>query len=336
MKGRLSYRGDGLSIYIQEPDPNLMYESSEVYQEAYEHGYYKGLYLKDELPEVLFDLDLYSPFDDQDVVKLKKDIEDLKVSAFENFKKERELRGIKFLLRQTENKLSSIYRRKYQFDHLSCEGYATYCQWNWIIENSTYFMNGDKYDWVKYTISDVLSHYEQNSITSEEYRMVARSDQWRPIWSLGKKTGNLFDRPSSMLTKDQVTLCSFSMMYDNVYESPESPHDKVIEDDDCLDGWFIVQKRKHKKAKKESEVNQLLSTNSKIANAGEVFIVANSHEEVEEIEGLNSLQSRMAKQQRFDLLKQKGEIKSDTEFIDIQRELMMQQNREMISKMTGG
>ena len=40
-------------------------------------------------------------------------------------------------------------------------------------------------------------------------------------------------------------------MYDNVYESHERPNDKIIEDDDCLDGWFIVQRRKHEKDKNE-------------------------------------------------------------------------------------
>ena len=336
MKGRLCYRRDGLSIFIEEPNPNLMYESMMVYEEAYEQAYYQGLYLKDEIPELLFDLELYSPFDDQDIKKLKREIEDLKVQAFENYNKPRELRSVKFSLRQSENRLNNIYRKKYQFDHLTCEGYATFCQWNWIIEKSTYYENGNPYDWSDLTISQVLSHYESSSISSEEYRMVARSDLWRPIWILGKKTGNLFDRSSSMLTKDQITLCSFSMMYDNVYESPESPHDNVIEDDDCLDGWFIHQKRKHKKAKKESEVNQLLSSNSKIANAGEVFIVANSKEEAEEIESLNSMQSKVAKRQRFDLLRQKGEIKTDLEFLDIQRDISMQQSRDMVNKITGG
>jgi hypothetical protein len=38
---------------------------------------------------------------------------------------------------------------------------------------------------------------------------------------LGKKTGNLFNKPSSMLTRDQIVLCSYSNMYDSVYENPE-------------------------------------------------------------------------------------------------------------------
>jgi hypothetical protein len=335
MKGRLCYRRDGLSVFIQEPDPSLMYESMMVYEEAYDQAYYKGLYLKDEIPELLFDLDLYSPFDDQDITKIKREIEDLKVQAFENYNKFRELKTIKFSIRQKEDILNRIYKKRYQFDHLTCEGYATFSQWNWIIENSTYFETGEPYDWSSLTISQVLSYYESSSITSEEYRIIARSDLWRPIWVLGKKTGNLFDRSSSMLSKDQITLCSFSMMYDNVYESPESPHDNVIEDDDCLDGWFIHQKRKHKKAKKENEVNKLLSSNSKIANAKEVFIVANNREEAEEIESLNSSQSKATKKQRFDMLKQKGEIKTDLEFTDVKRDVAMQQNRDMVSKLTG-
>jgi hypothetical protein len=35
MKGHLSYSGDGLSIYIKEPNPDLMFRSIIVYEEYY-------------------------------------------------------------------------------------------------------------------------------------------------------------------------------------------------------------------------------------------------------------------------------------------------------------
>ena len=232
--------------------------------------------------------------------------------------------------------MAKISRKKHQYDHITCEGYATFAQWNWIIENSTFFSNtNEKFDWSKISVTDLMSYYESNAVSSADFRKIARSDQWRPIWLLGKKAGNLFDRPAALLTRDQVTLCSFSMMYDSVYESPESPPEKVIEDDDCLDGWFIEQRKKQERAKKQQEADSIVSSNPKIANASEIFLVAGSKEEIEHIESLNSFQSRMIKNSRMEQLKAKGEIKSDLEFADVKRENQMEQNRTIISKMQG-
>jgi len=313
-----------------------MFRSIDIYDEAYDAAYGKGLYLKDEIEDMLYQSNLYSFFDDQDLEKYKKDLENLKVDAFKSFRRPKDLGRIKFQIRQLEEKMAKISRKKNQYDHITCEGYATFAQWNWIIENSTFFSDtGKKFDWTKITVTDLMSYYESNAISSSDFRRIARSDQWRPIWLLGKKAGNLFDRPASLLTRDQVTLCSYSMMYDSVYESTESPPEKVIEDDDCLDGWFIDQKKKQERAKKQQEADSIISSNPKIANASEVFLVAGSKEEIEHIESLNSFQSRMIKDTRMAQLRSKGEIKSDLEFADVQREQIMEQNRTIISKMQG-
>ena len=73
MKGHLSFRRDGLSLYIKEPDPNLLFDSIEVYDQFYDEAYGNGCYIKDEIEEVLYTKDLYSPFDDKDLEKYKKD-----------------------------------------------------------------------------------------------------------------------------------------------------------------------------------------------------------------------------------------------------------------------
>ncbi|MGB0657638.1 MAG: hypothetical protein ACPGOS_01095, partial [Gammaproteobacteria bacterium] len=78
-------------------------------------------------------------------------------------------------------------------------------------------------------------------------------------------------RPSIHLTRDQLSLCQFSSMYDNVNESSESPAEDVINDDDCLDGWFIVQKREYEKSKNKKDMEKLLG-NSKVANSQEIFL----------------------------------------------------------------
>lgn len=335
MKGRLSFCGDGFSLYIKEPDPDLLYDSIFTYEEIYNRAYGEGVYLRDEILEFLYQKELYSPFDDRDIEKYKKDIEELKFQAFKNAFKPKELSEIKKLIRFTENTIIKISRKKLIFDHLTCEGTASLAQWNWIIENSTFYADTDQlYDWKHVSVNTITSYHENQSLSSLDFRAVARSDFWRPIWSLGKKTGNLFDRPSSKLTKDQIILCTFSNMYDNVYESSECPSDKIIDDDDCLDGWFIDQRRKNEKAKKQQEA-EALTSNKRIANAGEVFVVASTQEEIENIESYNSVQMHNVKKNRVQQIFAEGEIKSDLQFQDKRLETQLQNNQAIVEKAKG-
>lgn len=335
MKGHLSFRRGGLSLFILEPDSDMMYRSAEIYDDIYDQAYGDGVLLKDEALELLYEKELYSPFEDMQIEKIKKDIEHLKLECFKNFHNSKSLNGLKYLLRMNEKELGKLYRQKTQLDHLTCEGIASVGQWNWIIENSTYYADSDKlYNWKEITLTSAMSYYEESIITSEDFRFIAKSDTWRPMWNLGKKTGNLFNKPSVSLTRDQLTLCSFSQMYDNVYESQDSPSEKVIEDDDCLDGWFIQQRKKHEQFKKEQEANSLISTNAKIANAGEVFVLAESDQVAEYVDSLNTHQARGIKQERLDLVKSKGRVK-DIDFLDVRLDLQNQQTQAIFNQSKG-
>jgi hypothetical protein len=334
MKGHLSFRRDGLSLYILEPDQDLMYQSSEVYQEIYDKAYISGVMIKEEAYELMMEKFFYSPFDDMELEKLKADQENLKVECFKNFMKPKNLTGLKYALFQNQNAISKIYKKKSQFDHLTCEGVATLAQWNWIIENSTYYKDSNKlYDWKRFSVNTIMSHYESSVIPSEDFRKIARCDSWRPMWNLGKKTGNLFSRPVSMMTRDQIALCSFSTMYDNVYESTESPPEKVIEDDDCLDGWFIDQKRKYERMKKDQEADAF-TNNKKIANAGEIFIMAGSDEEAQYVDGFNNQHSRNIKNERMEMIKGKTNVQ-DIQFADVAMDIGIQQNNLFANKLRG-
>lgn len=333
MKGQLSFRGSGLSLYIEEPCRDKMYLSMEKYEETYEKAYMNGVMIKEELETFLFENDIYTPFDDAELAKLQKGHEELKVQAYQNAANKRTLGAIKTNLRNSEKEQSRINFKKTKFHHLTCEGVADLARWGWIIENSTFFKDGTPYDWEVLPVATLLSHYEISSISSADFRAVARSDFWRPVWSVGKKTGDLFDRPASLLTRDQLSLCSYSLMYDNVYESSESPPDYVINDDDCLDGWFIEQRRKYDKDKKERQVDAILK-NPKIKNSGEIFIAAASEEEAKEIHGLNSVSSENARRDRMNVITQQGNA-SDLDFNDVKTNLSIRKNQESMETIRG-
>lgn len=335
LRGRLDFNRDGLFLYIKEPNPDLLYRSISVYDEYFDKAYSNGVYLKDELYEDLYEKNLYSFHDDVEIEKLKKEMDDLKWQMYKNHFKKREVYYKREQLRQKERMVAELIFKKTQYDQYSCEGAASVAQWTWIIEHSTYFKDTKKrYDWKKLSINNLMSFYEMNTITGKMFREVARHESWRPIWNLGKKTGNLFDRPSSELTKDQLLLCSFSSMYDNVYESSEAPIEDVINDDDLLDGWFIDQRKKTEQYKREKEA-EAFTSNSKIANAGEIFIMASNPEEASHIDLYNSPQAAGIKNERLSTLAKKGNVKSDMEFRDVALEMQTEANRVMIEKSKG-
>jgi hypothetical protein len=334
LKGRLTYRRGDLSLFIVEPNQDLMFKSIDIYDKAYEKAYGEGLYLKQDVEELLMTHNLWSPFEDQELEKLKKDNEELKYQCFKNYHKKRELSSLKMAIDINEKKYNKIAARKYQFDQLTCEGVASQIRWNWLIENSTFYQDESPYDWKHARLETLVKFYENSFITASDFRSIARLDQWRSMWNLGKKTGSLFDKPSYLLSRDQLTLCSYSTMYDNVYESPDCPDDKVIEDDYCLDGWFIDQKRKGEKYKKEKQSESVL-TNSKIANSPEIFMVASDVSEIDTINSMNSHHSEMIKKERMQTIKNKGVVESDAHFSDVQEGLFMKSNESFIQHMRG-
>ena len=84
-----------------------------------------------------------------------------------------------------------------------------------------------------------------------EIRELARSEPWKSIWSSSKNEGVLFGKRAIELSEEQKHLIMWSTMYDSIGESPDSPSDKIIADDDMLDGWLILQRREREHNKKE-------------------------------------------------------------------------------------
>jgi hypothetical protein len=156
---------------------------------------------------------------------------------------------------------------------------------------------------------------------------------WRTIWTAGKKSVGVFSKPSTELTRDQLTLMSFSSMYDNVYEHPDCPDEKIIDDDDCLDGWFIVQRRKAEKDKTQRSVDQATS-NPKIRNAKEQFIMVESDEDAKRVMDLNDPLSKAKIAQRAAVVEAKGTAK-DMDFIDVKNDVEIMKNQAVVNKARG-
>ncbi len=273
IQGRLRIPRFDPVLYIYEPSADIIEESYDIYNQVYEESYFRGLYIKKELKEILFENDMWSPLDDKEADKIKEQIDDLKVEAFQSHLDTKKLSGIKANIRYLERMYEKLKGKFLQLDHVSCEGAAEFSRSIWVISKTVLDKDRNPRTNPQYSLYSLLSFYNSNLISVEFLRAIARSDSFRSMWSLAKKGNNLFGDYSYALTRDQSALCSFSSMYDNVYESPERPSEKVIKEDDCLDGWFIYENRKHESDKKKKQLESMIK-NPKIANSQEVFLMA--------------------------------------------------------------
>lgn len=333
LKGRLRFTLGGFSLFIDEPSLDILDESYRIYDLAYEQSYADGCYVDEELQFFLIEQDVWSPLHEKEIDNLKEELDNLKVQAYENFFKQKELRAAKYKINNVNSQIAQLFVKKHSMDHLSCAGLAEQARFNWIVSKTTMHAHGNSVDWSKHNLSAVINIYKENMISHSDLRTIARNDPWRSMWSVFKKGGDLFNKPLIEYSKDQLYLCSYSSMYDNVYESQDSPNEKVIEDDDCLDGWFIAQRRKYEKSKKERETEELIK-NPKIKNSKEVFLVTQNPEDAKQISDLNSPVSKNILRQREELIQNKGQVK-DLDFHDVKQDIAMQHQQAFVQKMRG-
>jgi hypothetical protein len=331
--GRLQFARDGLFLYINDPDPELKINSYSVYDRIYEDSMKSEIPTSSEMMELLVNKDLWTPMDDRKAEEKRKKIEDLKVSAFERYFKNKELRNIKLRINALEQERASLLSKRNQYHRETCEGLAEEERRTWLILNSVTDKDGNKIELDASQESEVIDCYIENIITLEKIRAIARNEPWRSMWLAGNKVGDLFGKPSTQFSDYQLSLCSNSNMYDGVYQSPECPPQEVINDDDCLDGWFIKQSREREEDRKKSNSKNVLK-NQKIANSQEVFIMAKDREEADKIYDMNNDMSKQIIGQRSSKIEEKGRVKQG-EFEDVARSTELEANQMMLQKLRG-
>lgn len=333
IQGRLRLPFLGPDFYLYEPDVDVIEESFDVYKKAYDDAYFDGAYIKEELKEILFYNNMWSPEDDKVADEAESQIERLKVHAYENYYNVPVLRNTKRAIRLEEDSYKKYKSKFHSLDHISCEGVASFSSSIWIISQTIKDKTGIIVKNKSLPLTKILEYYNSKSIESSEFRFIARNDPFRSMWTAGKKHSNIFNRPGVELTKDQLALCQFSSMYDNVNESHETPDEDVINDDDCLDGWFIVQRREYEKNKNKKEMEKRLK-NSKIANSDEIYLMAGDQHTAKKINDMNDTIGKGIIQGRNVQIEQAGDIKH-TKLADVQQQIAAQRHQQAMSKIRG-
>ena len=311
------------------PDVNIKYEAELYAQDEYENNKFNDWIQEDQIIDCLISIGLWSYNGDQNLKHLEKQIEDLKVDIYDNFLNPKKVKSLKKSIENIQETYNRQYNLRHSLDAFTTNGYSQHIKNQYILIYSLFDSNNNRIfqsieDADPIFLNNISNKISENIIEISTFRTIARSDIWKNYWSANN---DVFDRASSSWTDEQKTLIVLTRMYDSAYQHPECPPDSVFEDDDMFDGWMIKQRRENEKNKNKNRTEKMLE-GRKLDKAGEVFIMANSQEEVEQIYSLNDNNSRHIIKERNKVILQSPEQINDSALPDVQRNIILQTNQQ--------
>jgi muconolactone delta-isomerase len=332
--GKVFIRNRDIELEIHPLTIDQSFKSCQIYKDAYEKAYTEEIMTEDDMNDWMLENGLWTYEDDEREKQLKDNIEKLKVEIYNARDDSKKARGIRMYIRAGESQLSSHLNKKYLYHQNTCEGVAAAERLAWIIKNTTY-LDGKLYNFEDVSLQYVVDEWHSHFLSDGKSRDLARNEPWRSLWITRENSGiSLFANPKDTeLTHNQKNLLVWSQMYDNIQESMECPSKEVIEDDDMLDGWFIIQSKKRDKERAEREFDNEQS-NEKIKNSGEVFVMATDKKKIESIDKLNDPMAAAIKKQRFNVIKRNGQIENE-DLPDQQLNRQMVATNQMVEKLGG-
>ena len=327
---------DQITLKIFNPTIEQQLESSLIFDRSYSEAYRDEVMNQDDMLEWMVEQGVWSKKEDDRIEGLKKDIERCQIEIYNARNNRDKAEHIRIYIRAGEEQLVGLLSQQLEYYNNTIEGIANTEKAQWLIEHCT-FLDGQPYDFAEMSISYVYSSHRETLLQGGEIRELARNEPWKSLWMTRNDTGcDLFlDAKHRILNDNQKNLIVWSQMYDNIQESMDCPSNDVINDDDMLDGWFIVQSKKRDKERIESEFEN--STKSdKIKNSDEVFVMAGSQADVGRIESMNDIGGRMTiKQREATMQRKQGKSVTQNEFTDEKIKLQNQRNQQYKSTFGG-
>lgn len=320
-------------LKIVSPSQECLYDAQQLYCDIYNEAIEYEILTEKEIVEWMIERGEWSEYDNNQLTKvIPNHIEYFLKEVYHNIGNKKQLKQIYVPFNIARKSLTDLFNKKNIYSHLTAEGLALFSKFQYIIEKTT-LKDGRLYDWANYSIYDIMSYIYSSHIEESVIRSIARNSPWIDIWNASKKTSCLFDGPSTNFTDEQLRLIKWSSLYDNISELPDCPIDKVIENDDALDGWFLIKKEEREKERNLNKAEDIAGVNK---GAQEVFLVTRQDEDEsdtrltrEQIYNLNDPSSRAIIKNRFETIKKKGEAQ-DIDFSDVQRDLYIKHTKNSV------
>ncbi len=316
---------------LKSPTTYEKYLGNLLYEELYGEYLLDGLYTDEELLEYMVSEGFWTMQEEQQITSLKKEIENFKLELFQSKFKSLHRQTLRKYIKVAKETLIKLIEKKSTYNHLSAHGCAGMAKIRFLIGKSIYtqkrkkIFGGSKF-WKSNSriLEKAVLIYNDNQLEEADYRILSRTEPWRLIWACKKSANHVFSKPSTELTDEQKTLCYWSSVYDSIYESPDCPEDSVIDDDDMLDGFLIEQRNKRGE---NVNKNEDFTNNPKIKNADEVYLVAETVEDAQKIDKMNTDSSKAVKASRQKAINQKGFV-NEVDLPDVKKRLIMEYNKK--------
>ena len=300
-------------VKVLTPTSEDDFYANQVFMDSYDRSRADDLMTEDEMVVWLREKDLWSDEKDQKIENIEKEIEKLKIEIF-NARSNVKLREqIRLYIRAAEKASLNLKNEKNEYFANTCEGIALQDKAAEVFKRCC-FTGGKPLDFDEIDLHSLFHKYNSLVLVDTQTRELARNEPWRSLFILKDELDLFANEKGRHLSLDQKGILIWSRMYENVQESMECPTDEVIEDDDMLDGWFLIQKKKAESEKAKSELEER-TQNDKIMNADEVYVFTDSKKEVATIESMNSINSIMIKKERLAMIKA-NEGAEDKDFRD--------------------
>lgn len=332
--GCLRFSVDDKRYLIRQPGRLRRYKAQQVYQEALSEALSEDLYSDEDIESLLRSNGLWDDERQKQISVLDKDIEKLKTALFKAFFKSKERDLIRIALSKAKQELTSLYTQKNIYSPMGATGFAQVARTRYLVgsgllndQGKRVWKGDDFYKGNDSLLDDSVTAYSEAQISSDTMRSLARSDQWLSVWNCKNNCLDIFGRCAVDLTEEQRSLLSWSQLYDSISEHPNPPHEDIIRDDDAFDGWLIIQRKERDRQRKEATAEGMLS-GMNLPDSGEIFLVAETDEDLQNIESLNSPQAAAIKRERLAHIAKKGEVE-EQHMPDSRREIMMMAQKTM-------
>lgn len=296
---------NGKLVFIHPFKVEDRVEADFLASEEYEDLSLTGEFTSDDLESFMIERGFWSDEEQKSLDKLEEDIEQMKVDYYQNFFSSSRKEFIAGHLETNIKKRMDILSKKNKYFDKTCEYIRDYNKTLFLLEKSSFFKDGSL---VKdnCNLFVLMSKYTTSILSEKEIRSIAKDQEWKTLWSAAKGDGQLFSNRYCDLTNEQLSLISWSKLYDGIQESMEKPEEAIIQDDTAFDGWLITQSRKRKAEEKRNAAEKLVPKN---AQDGEIFIPVKNQKEMSDVYSLNDGNAKRIISSTKKDLERKGVVK---------------------------
>jgi len=290
LSGKRIFKHDCRLYELHNPSLDLKIEGDIIYEKIYEANLYNGFILEEDRNNFLIANQIVGSFHQDNIKNEEKKLEKAKIELYKNYFDLNKRRQNQTKIKSVKSSLVKLNTQTHSIDFLILENYATNARNEFILCKTLFDYRTKKiifeYPDVDYVLmNDLSTAIAYSSIDMAKFKEIARSSYWKNYYNHNKN--NLLPYSASEYSEEQIALIGVSEMYSKIQEHPDCPNEEILNDDDALDGWMLLQQQENTRQKQQKGVSHMMS--GKANKSQEVFLMSNGNQEqVKTILDLNS------------------------------------------------